>query len=134
MLDNAANLAGSVDVWDPTLNDGYQNLSCDINDDSYAGPDVILSPFQGFWVRTTDENPSLQIAQEAYQPFNSAPKKHEQKLAEPFTMNLTHENEGFAGRKNLVFFPHGLPELDAIDAPKFHCRYAIWPGAMWLRS
>ncbi|MCG2590997.1 choice-of-anchor Q domain-containing protein, partial [Rhodohalobacter sulfatireducens] len=52
------NIATSAYFWDPDANGGngdYSTLNC------AASEDVLIAPFQSFWVRITDSNPSLEI-------------------------------------------------------------------------
>ena len=133
MLFNGANMATSIDIWAPWENDGhggYINLSCDLAVTKQVGPqsmkdvsgspeiyfDGYVPPFVGFWVRTTDENPSLAITEFDYVRMRAG--KNSEARHEPITLVMSHDERNYSNTVNILFTDAGTEGLDAMDAIK----------------
>jgi hypothetical protein len=118
-------------IWLPSQNDGnggYIPLLCDVRiDDINKEISVInrpLSPFEGFWVNTTDENPTLRITETEY-GFGTIlfpgprPRKNDQpeeNRLQPVSVTLEHNDRNFASSAHVLFSSHGSDETDNYDA------------------
>ena len=115
----------------PSQNDGnggYIPLLCDVRiDDINKEISVInrpLSPFEGFWVNTTDENPTLRITETEYGfgPIlfpGPRPRKNDQaeeNRLQPVSVTLEHNDRNFASSAHVLFSRHGSDETDNYDA------------------
>ncbi len=109
------NIASSIDIWDPAAGGGngdYINHHC-------AMDDVHIAPFQAFWVRTTDENPSLGIPAEAY-VTESADGYFKEQNNELFhiALDVHNSDQQFSNRVNILFSDEATNGMDSFDAPK----------------
>ncbi|WP_234572420.1 T9SS type A sorting domain-containing protein [Rhodohalobacter sp. 614A] len=123
MIDEATNLAGSITVWDQTENDnngGYISRSCAVD------APVYVTPFAGFWVRTTDASPQLGISTESYVSyddlFGTAPKVNNtpaEAMPELLSLQVEYDRTpGYSGRTRVLFHQDADEKLDDLDAPK----------------
>jgi len=137
----AANVAVSVSLWYPAAGGGngdYITKSCAVDSE------VPIAPFQAFWVRTTDANPSLEIPTEAYLNNTtdgyfkeversamsqkdiadlhgekpSAPEKSVSSDRSLITLQVTSADRAFTNTAHLLFGRDATPALDTWDAPK----------------
>lgn len=116
------NIATSAYFWDPEANSGngdYMNLNCAVPEEA------LIAPFQSFWVRTTDSNPSLEIPMEAYlESTTDGYFKEPSKGSEPLegfpliSFTVTGEEGLFTNRVQILFSEDAKPGLDRFDAPK----------------
>ena len=132
MLFEGANMANSIDIWVPEENDGhggYVNFSCEIlgskatashpqaeANETAIGFDGWVPPFVGFWVRTTDENPSLAITEFDYVRMRAG--KNSEVRHEPITLVMSHDERNYSNTVNILFTDAGTEGLDAMDAIK----------------
>ncbi|NBB76987.1 MAG: T9SS type A sorting domain-containing protein [Bacteroidetes bacterium] len=126
MLVEGENMATSFDIWVPSLNNGnggYANVSCSIPaKQAHTAFDerdnqLFAPPFAGFWVRTTDENPSLAITEEDYQRYDQRVSK-EKREYEPLTLLLNHDEKNYKEVVHILFSDEAEIGLDRIDATK----------------
>ena len=119
-------------MWDPAAGGGngdYVNLNC-------AAVDVHIAPFQAFWVRTTDNNPVLEIPEAAY--LESADEgyfkelHYERSAMSPkdiadlgqapggfiFSLDLQGNDGLFTNNVHILFSEQGTEGMDRFDAPK----------------
>lgn len=122
-------LATSVDFWDPNASGGngdYMNQSCSIDN-------VHIAPFQAFWVRTIDNNPSLSIPKEAYLETMTDGYYKDNKKAQSddflVQFTITSDDGIFTNRANILFSDQGTSAMDKLDAPK---RSAAGLTERWL--
>src|SRR6056297_3339762 len=138
----SADVAVSVSLWDPQAGGGngdYITQSCAVEDE------VPIAPFQAFWVRTTDANPSLEIPEEAYletttdgylkevesgliasattaaattQTGTEASAEASRTDGYTVTFNLTSRDGIFTNTARLLFGGDATAGLDEWDAPK----------------
>ncbi|MDZ7717251.1 MAG: T9SS type A sorting domain-containing protein [Balneolaceae bacterium] len=141
-----AEIATSLYFWNPNAGAGfgdYVNVSCDLEEG-----EVLISPFQAFWIRTTASNPSLGIPEDAYEEstepgyFKYQQKAVAQKAStssletseqstsksseksgivnNEFAIGLTvqDEEQKFSNSTHIFFSAEATPGLDPIDAPK----------------
>lgn len=116
--EESVNVANSVDIWDPSANGGngdYINLNCSVED-------VFIAPFQGFWIRTTNRNPELEIPKSSYlettvDGYYKESKKQGDDLFN-ISMTISDEQEDFTNQVDLFFSDGASFELDQFDAPK----------------
>ena len=127
------NVAGNIQIWDPTLNDGdYLTLSC-------ANGGAEIAPFQAYWIRTLDERqqlqpqkasleisqrPELVITEEAYlsSPADGYFKQAPREDLFAISLNLREDREGFTNDVQILFSEEGTTGLDEWDAPKLSAR------------
>jgi surface protein/predicted outer membrane repeat protein len=129
------NIATSVSFWDPAANAGngdYISLSCAIDEQ------VPIAPFQAFWVRTTEANPSLGIPDAAYLGteesgyFKDAENEtatSSDESAPVITLKVNGPDEGFTTATQILFTSGALSGLDEDDAPKLS---SIGLASRWL--
>ncbi len=119
-------------MWDPAAGGGngdYVNLNC-------AAVDVHIAPFQAFWVRTTDNNPVLEIPEAAY--LESADEgyfkelHYERSAMSPkdiadlgqapggfiFSLDLQGNDGLFTNNVHILFSEQGTEGMDRFDSPK----------------
>ncbi|MDZ7717561.1 MAG: hypothetical protein U5K72_01925 [Balneolaceae bacterium] len=146
-------MATSVYFWDPDAN-GTTDPDTNVGNGDYidlncaAPEDVLIAPFQSFWVRTTGNSPELEIPEAAYlegtedgyfkeiersaksgedfadldqgndQPSDRS--KRSDGLIDGYivTLQTTSQNEAFTGTTRLMFSDDATAGLDRFDAPK----------------
>jgi surface protein len=114
---NEQNIATSAYFWDPEANGGngdYVNLNC-------AAEDVLIAPFQSFWIRTTDTNPMLDIPISAYLEDTTEgyfKEKSEQEEQFLITLNIAGMEGLFTNKSQILFTKDASEDLDRFDAPK----------------
>lgn len=126
MLVEGENIATSFDIWLPSENagnGGYVNISCSIPAKEVQAAfderanQLFAPPFAGFWVRTTDENPSLDITDVDYQRYDQRVSKEKRKY-EPLTLLLNHNEREYKEVVHILFSDEAEIGLDRIDATK----------------
>lgn len=131
-ISRSERIANNYYIWRPSLNDnngGYINILCGLEiEPQKLEPEPLpfdrpLRPLEGFWVRTTEENPSLDIREEDYGLGIRLLKSETRKEAEdenlklrPLSLNLEHNDRNYAGSAHLLFSSHGSDDLDNYDA------------------
>jgi hypothetical protein len=130
-LTRSDRVANNYYIWRPSENDGnggYVNLVCGFDfipqkQDLEPIISIAVSPLQGFWVRTTDENPSLDIREEDYgsrfilldpEPLKEA--ENEKSNLRPLSLNLEHNDRNYSGSAHVLFSNYGSDDLDNYDA------------------
>ncbi len=115
--EESVNVANSIDIWDPSANDGngdYINLNCSVED-------VFIAPFQGFWIRTTNRNPELEIPKSSYLEttvvYFKESKKQDENLFN-ISMTISDEQQVFSNQIDLFFSDEASSGTDHLDAPK----------------
>lgn len=127
-LMDAERVANNFYKWIPSENDGnggYVNYLCDIElqdgpQRRIPGPTLFspVRPFEGFWVRTTDVNPSLTITEEAYGApiLRKKENETERSVLQPLSLNVNHNDRNFSGSVHILFSDFGKEDLDNYDA------------------
>jgi len=123
-------VANNYYIWSPSENDGnggYVNFLCNLQfNEQEIGPGLSgrpLSPLEGFWVRTTEENPSLEIQEEDYGsgfglivPVPVKEVEDEHGTLRPLTLSLEHNDRNYNGSAHILFSNYGSDDLDNYDA------------------
>ncbi|WP_234572346.1 choice-of-anchor Q domain-containing protein [Rhodohalobacter sp. 614A] len=115
--ESSTDIANNIDLWDPTANSGngdYINLSCSVGE-------VLIAPFQAFWVRTTGENPQINLTEETYSSETTGGYfKQNQQPENRFmiSLNVTGTDEVFSNQTRIVFSEDGTTDLDPTDGLK----------------
>lgn len=112
-----SNISETIYFWDPETGTGdYISKSCDIEDE------IEIAPFQSFWIRTTDANPTASIPEESYLNSDSDgyfKEKSSDEYDQPLiTLNLSSEDNIFTNQLQILFSENGEDGLDPMDAPK----------------
>ncbi len=128
MLAQGSNIANSIDIWVSSKNDGnggYVNYSCDVRKElppttAFDAPEDLnfAVPFLGFWVRTTDENPSLSITENDYIPYDYTTKENVETKPELLTLDLNHDERNYSETVHILHSNKAETGLDRIDAIK----------------
>ncbi|TVQ06314.1 MAG: T9SS C-terminal target domain-containing protein [Balneolaceae bacterium] len=114
MFNEGNDVADNIFVWSPAANDGngdYLVHSCSLDD-------VIIPPFQGFWVRVSGDNPSLGISEDVYVGGDIVTKQQDGAKALPLVLNLNHSDNGFSNRAAILFSELADTGLNPYDALK----------------
>lgn len=116
-----SNVSETITFWDPETGAGdYVSKSCDIEDE------IEIAPFQSFWIRTTDANPTASIPEGSY--LNSSSDGYfKEKLSDEFeqsliTLNVSSEDNIFTNQLHILFSEDGEDGLDPKDAPKMSAK------------
>ncbi len=112
-----SHVSETITFWDPETGAGdYISKSCDIEDE------IEIVPFQSFWIRTTDANPTASIPEESYLNSDAdgyfkenSSDEYDQPL---ITLNLSSEDNIFTNQLQILFSENGEDGLDPMDAPK----------------
>jgi len=131
-LTRADRVANNYYIWMPSENDGnggYVNIPCGFQfqpqklDREPLPFDRPSRPLEGFWVRTTAENPSLDILEQDYGfgmiLVDEGPRKDaegESAVLSPLSLNLEHNDRNYSGSAHVLFSNHGSDDLDNYDA------------------
>lgn len=111
--EESVNIANSIAYWDAAANDGngdYLNLNC-------AEDVIFIPPFSAFWIRTTGEDPELEIPESAYQQVMRAKEIEKPELFH-IELNLTSSDQSFTNSADILFSDQGTVNLDEFDSPK----------------
>ena len=113
-------ISSSIDMWNPSANNqngDYINLNC-------AAGEVHIAPFQAFWIRTTAENPSLSIPEEAYLSsredgyFKDVEESSDRPEGFIVSLDLQSEDGLFKNTVNVMFSRQGTEGMDPFDGLK----------------
>lgn len=117
IANGAQDVANNIDVWDPSANSGngdYINMSCSIGD-------VFIAPFQSFWIRTTGDNPDIQVPEISY--LSETTDGYFKQTEQPddkflIILNVTDEDQQFSNQTKIYFSTKGTDGLDPVDGLK----------------
>lgn len=112
-----SHVSEAITLWDPETGAGdYVSKSCEIE------KGIEIAPFQSFWIRTTEANPTASIPEEAYlgrtEDGYFKEKSSDDSNQPLITMNLNSEDHRFSNQLHILFSDNGEEGLDPMDAPK----------------
>ena len=125
----------TIYIWDQNFNDGQGDF-LEVTEDTPEAQRLI-APFQGFWVRTSQENPSLILTNEAKSFASSlfyGRVFNEQPAVSASKINLTVHGEGLKAHASLRISDQGQDGIDPWDAFQLESLNSTWLNLYSLGS